>query len=164
MLWSAYHCVHGTSCLCTSSASAFIEPSLYRLDFLLEIFLWRLQLLLHRSICLLLLFFLSKNLYYITILHVIFTITITYYYYPKSAVQVDEPLASDEQTSHEPSSGNPNKVSSLVYKLYWSHACTSICWSHSTNWCLKKIQYSYYESLSSIPHIYYWMTMFDWHA
>ena len=24
-----YHCVHGTSCLCTLSASAFIEPSLY---------------------------------------------------------------------------------------------------------------------------------------
>ena len=33
MLWSAYHCVHGTSCLCTLSASAFIEPSLYQLDF-----------------------------------------------------------------------------------------------------------------------------------
>ena len=25
MLWSAYHCVHGTSCLCTSSASAFMH-------------------------------------------------------------------------------------------------------------------------------------------
>ena len=24
-----YHCVHGTSCLCTLSASTFIEPSLY---------------------------------------------------------------------------------------------------------------------------------------
>ena len=31
MVWSAYqyHCVHGTSCLCTLSASAFIEPALY---------------------------------------------------------------------------------------------------------------------------------------
>ena len=26
MLWSAYHCVHGTSCLCTLSAGTFIEP------------------------------------------------------------------------------------------------------------------------------------------
>ena len=25
MLWSAYHCVHGTSCLCTLSASAFMH-------------------------------------------------------------------------------------------------------------------------------------------
>ena len=25
----AYHCVHGTLCLCTLSASAFIEPSLH---------------------------------------------------------------------------------------------------------------------------------------
>ena len=40
MIWSAYHCVHGTSCLCTLSASAFIVPSLHQLDFLLEIFLW----------------------------------------------------------------------------------------------------------------------------
>ena len=30
MSWSAYHC---TSCLCTLSASAFIEPSLHQLDF-----------------------------------------------------------------------------------------------------------------------------------
>ena len=41
MLWSAYHCVHGTSCLCTLSASEFIKPSLHLLDFFLEIFLWR---------------------------------------------------------------------------------------------------------------------------
>ena len=27
MVWSAYHCVHGTSCWCTLSASAVIEPS-----------------------------------------------------------------------------------------------------------------------------------------
>ena len=34
MVWSAYHCVHGTSCLCAlPSASAFIEPSLHQLDF-----------------------------------------------------------------------------------------------------------------------------------
>ena len=33
VLWSAYHCVHGNSCFCTSSASAFIEPSLHQLDF-----------------------------------------------------------------------------------------------------------------------------------
>ena len=32
----------GNSCLCTLSASAFIEPSLHQLDFFLEIFLWRL--------------------------------------------------------------------------------------------------------------------------
>ena len=32
MVWSAYHCVHGTSCLCTSTSARF----------LLEIFLWRL--------------------------------------------------------------------------------------------------------------------------
>ena len=45
MVWSAYqyHCVHGTSCLCTLSASAFIEPSLYTLAiFLLE---WIVRLL-----------------------------------------------------------------------------------------------------------------------
>ena len=42
MVWSAYqyHCVHGTSCLCTLSASAFIETALHQLDFFLEIFLW----------------------------------------------------------------------------------------------------------------------------
>ena len=30
-----YHCVHGTSCLCTLSASAlmFFQPSLHQLDF-----------------------------------------------------------------------------------------------------------------------------------
>ena len=42
MVWSAYPCVHGTFCLCTLSASAFIEPSLHQLDFFLEIFSWRL--------------------------------------------------------------------------------------------------------------------------
>ena len=42
MLWSTYHCVHGTSCFCTLSTSASIEPSLHQLDFFLEIFLWRL--------------------------------------------------------------------------------------------------------------------------
>ena len=31
ILWSAYHCVHGTSCLCTSSIGAIIEPSLHHL-------------------------------------------------------------------------------------------------------------------------------------
>ena len=43
MLWSAYHCVHGTSCfvLCQPVRSC-IEPSLHGLDFFLEIFLWRL--------------------------------------------------------------------------------------------------------------------------
>ena len=29
MVWGAYHCVHGTSFLCTLSASAFIESSLH---------------------------------------------------------------------------------------------------------------------------------------
>ena len=40
MLWSAYHCVHGTSCfvLCQPVHSC-IEPSLHGLDFFLEIFL-----------------------------------------------------------------------------------------------------------------------------
>ena len=38
MVWSAYHCVHGTSCLCALSASAFIYI------IFLEIFLWRLQI------------------------------------------------------------------------------------------------------------------------
>ena len=38
MLWSAYHCVHGIPCLCTLSASAFIEPSLHQLDFFLKSF------------------------------------------------------------------------------------------------------------------------------
>ena len=38
MLWSTYHCVHGMSCFCTLSASAFIESSLHGLDFFLEIF------------------------------------------------------------------------------------------------------------------------------
>ena len=33
-----YGDIHGTSCLCTLSASAFIEPSLHQLDFFLEIF------------------------------------------------------------------------------------------------------------------------------
>ena len=28
MVWGKYHCVYGTSHLCTLSASAFIEPSL----------------------------------------------------------------------------------------------------------------------------------------
>ena len=32
MLWSAYHCAHGTSCLCTLSASAFIEAPLHWVD------------------------------------------------------------------------------------------------------------------------------------
>ena len=32
MIWSAYHCVHGTSCLCTDM-SAFIEPFIHQLDF-----------------------------------------------------------------------------------------------------------------------------------
>ena len=35
MIWSAYHCVHGTSCLYTWSASALIELSLCQLDFFL---------------------------------------------------------------------------------------------------------------------------------
>ena len=38
MLWSAYQCVHGISCLCSLSAIVFIEPSLHQLDFFLEIF------------------------------------------------------------------------------------------------------------------------------
>ena len=38
MLWSAYHCVHGTSYLCTLLASAFIKPSLHQLDFLQKFF------------------------------------------------------------------------------------------------------------------------------
>ena len=32
----------GIPCLCTLSASAFIDSSLHQLDFFLEIFLWRL--------------------------------------------------------------------------------------------------------------------------
>ena len=47
MLWSAYHCVHGTSCFCTLSAScacihALNHRSLHGVDFFLEIFLWTL--------------------------------------------------------------------------------------------------------------------------
>ena len=33
MVWSEDRCVHGTSCLCALSASAFIELSLNQLDF-----------------------------------------------------------------------------------------------------------------------------------
>ena len=40
VIWSAYHCVRGTSSLCTLPASAFIEPSLCQLDFFLEIFFY----------------------------------------------------------------------------------------------------------------------------
>ena len=43
MLWSAYHCVYGTSCfyiLCQPVHSC-IEPSLHGLELFLEIFLWR---------------------------------------------------------------------------------------------------------------------------
>ena len=38
MLWTAhaYHCVHGTSCLRTLSASVCIETSLHQLDFFFE--------------------------------------------------------------------------------------------------------------------------------
>ena len=47
------HCVHGTSCFCTLSASALIHAlshaSLHQLDSSLEIFLWR--LVSHTCIC-----------------------------------------------------------------------------------------------------------------
>ena len=76
-------------CILCKPVHSLHESSLHQLDLFLEVFLWRLQLLLHRST--LLLFFFSKNLYYITITITLFpviftiTITITYYYYPKSA-------------------------------------------------------------------------------
>ena len=38
---SQYHCTCHIPCLCSLSASAFIEPSLHQLDVPLEIFLWR---------------------------------------------------------------------------------------------------------------------------
>ena len=37
VLWSAYHCVALIPCLCTLSASVFIEPSLHQLDFFLNL-------------------------------------------------------------------------------------------------------------------------------
>ena len=52
MLWSAYHCVHGTyhcvrgtSCLCTLSASAFMHETMIPTSarILLKIFSWRLK-------------------------------------------------------------------------------------------------------------------------
>ena len=43
MLWSVDTvCMALLACLCTLSASAFIEPSLHHLDIFLEIFLWKL--------------------------------------------------------------------------------------------------------------------------
>ena len=39
MVWSAYHSVHGTSCLCTFPTSAFIEPSLPQLNFFQKSFM-----------------------------------------------------------------------------------------------------------------------------
>ena len=99
-MWSCYGvhitvCVALLVCILCQPVHSLHEPSLHQLDFFLEIFLWRLQLLLHRSTCLLLLFLFSKNLYYttitITLFPVIFTITITitYYYYPKSATKYE---------------------------------------------------------------------------
>ena len=41
-MWPCYG-VCSIPCLCTLSASAFIDSSLYQLDFFLEIFLWRLD-------------------------------------------------------------------------------------------------------------------------
>ena len=38
MLWSAYHCVRGNSCLCTLSAGAYIETYLHQPDFFLKSF------------------------------------------------------------------------------------------------------------------------------
>ena len=45
MVWSAYHyiTVSWHFCLCTLSASAFIESFLHQLDFFVEIFLWRIN-------------------------------------------------------------------------------------------------------------------------
>ena len=64
-------------CILCQPVHSLREPSLHQLDFFLEIFLWRLQWLLHRNTCLLLLFLFSKNLYYITTTITLFPVTFT---------------------------------------------------------------------------------------
>ena len=82
MIRSAYHCVHDTSCLCTLSASAFIEPSLHQLDFFRNL-LWGLQLHTikweYLSITITIIIFLQKSLlyYYYTVSCNLHYITVT---------------------------------------------------------------------------------------